>query len=236
MWTGTTDGTIDEQSPEQVVPAERNRGKNNFSLFLYKSSNQGFSFSVSFNAVRKLLVQGAVNSMGTACISAFTADICIEGFANSFGDSGGDAVTIFVAQNTGVVQQKRAKKGFFRIALMMSLCFFVCVTMYLYPSCPPFFWVRAIKPKSIFLLLTHCLLFYRLCFPDAPFTGYFRGIGKVSIPVWGTAVQITIRVIFSYLLLSKFHLSAIAVATGIGWIAACALRIIAYGMLQKRAS
>ena len=34
MWTGTTDGTIDEQSPEQVVPAERNRGKNNFSLFL----------------------------------------------------------------------------------------------------------------------------------------------------------------------------------------------------------
>ena len=56
MWTGTTDGTIDEQSPEQVVPAERNRGKNNFSLFLYKSSNQEFSFSVSFNAVRKLLI------------------------------------------------------------------------------------------------------------------------------------------------------------------------------------
>ena len=94
MWTGTTDGTIDEQSPEQVVPAERNRGKNNFSLFLYKSSNQEFSFSVSFNAVRKLLIQGAVNSMGTACISTFTADICIEGFANSFDDSGGDTVTI----------------------------------------------------------------------------------------------------------------------------------------------
>lgn len=118
MWTGTTDGTIDEQSPERVVPAEGKRWKNNFSLFLYKSSNQGFSFSVSFNTVRKLLVQGAVNSMSTTCISAFTAATRIEGFANSFGDSGGDAVTIFVAQNTGAGQQKRAKKGFFPALLL----------------------------------------------------------------------------------------------------------------------
>ena len=117
MWTGTTDGTIDEQSPEQVVPAERNRGKNNFSLFLYKSSNQEFSFSVSFNAVRKLLIQGAVNSMGTACISTFTADICIEGFANSFDDSGGDTVTILWHKIPESCNRNEPKKAFSALLL-----------------------------------------------------------------------------------------------------------------------
>ena len=117
MWTGTTDGTIDEQIPDQVVQAERNRGKNNFSLFLYKSSNQEFSFSVSFNAVRKLLIQGAVNSMGTACISTFTADICIEGFANSFDDSGGDTVTILWHKIPESCNRNEPKKAFSALLL-----------------------------------------------------------------------------------------------------------------------
>lgn len=63
--------------------------------------------------IGKLLVQGAVNSLGTACISAFTAATRIEGFVNSFGDSGAEAIAIFVAQNTGAGQEKRAGKRIF---------------------------------------------------------------------------------------------------------------------------
>lgn len=39
--------------------------------------------------------------MGTPMISAYTATTRIEGFANSFGDSGAQAVSVFTAQNTG---------------------------------------------------------------------------------------------------------------------------------------
>ena len=38
--------------------------------------------------IGKLLVQGAVNSLGTSVIAAYTAAGRLEGFANSFGDSG----------------------------------------------------------------------------------------------------------------------------------------------------
>ena len=41
--------------------------------------------------IGKLLVQGAVNTGGTDMISAYTATTRIEGFANSFGDSGAAA-------------------------------------------------------------------------------------------------------------------------------------------------
>ena len=86
-------------------------------IFIYKSSNQEFSFSVSFNAVRKLLIQGAVNSMGTACISTFTADICIEGFANSFDDSGGDTVTILWHKIPESCNRNEPKKAFSALLL-----------------------------------------------------------------------------------------------------------------------
>ncbi len=47
--------------------------------------------------IGKLLVQGAVNTGGTEMISAYTAMTRIEGFANSFGDSGSAATSVLVA-------------------------------------------------------------------------------------------------------------------------------------------
>lgn len=62
--------------------------------------------------IGKMLVQGAVNSGGTEIISAYTATTRIEGFSNSFGDSGSTAISVFVAQNRGAGDKKRALKGF----------------------------------------------------------------------------------------------------------------------------
>lgn len=69
--------------------------------------------------IGKLLVQGAVNSMGTPMISAYTATTRIEGFANSFGDSGAQAVSVFTAQNTGAREERRVREGFRTSFLMM---------------------------------------------------------------------------------------------------------------------
>lgn len=62
--------------------------------------------------IGKLLVQGAVNTGGTDMISAYTATMRMEGFANSFSDSGAVAISVFVAQNRGAGDKKRARAGF----------------------------------------------------------------------------------------------------------------------------
>lgn len=60
-----------------------------------------FSFVTALHqsslCIGKLLVQGAVNTGGTEMISAYTATTRIEGFANSFGDSGSAATSVLVA-------------------------------------------------------------------------------------------------------------------------------------------
>ena len=59
----------------------------------------------------KLLVQSAVNAMGPAAITAFTAASCIENLFLAFGNSGADALSVFVAQNQGARQPERVREG-----------------------------------------------------------------------------------------------------------------------------
>lgn len=72
--------------------------------------------------IGKLLVQGAVNTGGTDMISAYTATTRIEGFANSFGDSGNAATSVLVAQNRGAAFEN-ARDYLKLVALFYTLCF-----------------------------------------------------------------------------------------------------------------
>lgn len=188
--------------------------------------------------IGKLLVQGAVNSLGTACISAFTAATRIEGFVNSFGDSGAEAIAIFVAQNTGAGQEKRAEKGFSAgIRMMAVLCLCVCTAMFYFaPSLISFFLggggQEEIPQGVTYLRIVSC--FYLFCFLGASFVGYFRGTGRVNLPVLGTSLHIAIRVALSYLLITRLQLGAVAIATGAGWIVVVCLHSFFFYKIRKQ--
>ena len=64
-----------------------------YSALVKQTLKFGISFVIHQASlyIGKLLVQGAVNTLGTPGIAAYTAAERIEGFANSFGDSGGQA-------------------------------------------------------------------------------------------------------------------------------------------------
>ena len=82
--------------------------------------------------IGKLLVQGAVNTGGTGMISAYTATARIEGFANSFGDSGCTAISIFTAQNRGAHKRVRIRQGFLcGLRMMAGLGLVLSITMFL---------------------------------------------------------------------------------------------------------
>ena len=171
--------------------------------------------------IGKLLVQGAVNSMGSEAISAYTAATRIEGFANSFGDSGAEAISVFVAQNTGAGEKERVKRGFFTgmalmiaLGLTMSLIMFVgawaSLTLMLGES-----GLDALEGGMAYLRLI--ALVYVMCFIGSAYVGLYRGIGWVSAPVIGSSLQITIRVILAYALADSWGVAGVALATGIGW-------------------
>ena len=61
-------------------------------------------------------------------------------------------------------------------------------------------------------------LSYVLCFIGNAFVDYFRGVGRVLIPFLGTTLHLTLRVVLSWLSIGRLRLSAVAAATGAGWI------------------
>lgn len=182
--------------------------------------------------IGKLLVQGAVNSMGNEAINAYTAATRIEGFASSFGDSGAEAVSVFVAQNTGAGEKKRVKRGFFTgmalmiaLGLTMSLIMFVgaraSLTLMLGES-----GLDALEGGMAYLRLI--ALVYVMCFIGSAYVGLYRGIGWVSVPVIGSSLQITIRVILAYALADSWGVAGVALATGIGWSAIITYQTVLY--------
>lgn len=171
--------------------------------------------------IGKLLVQGAVNTLGTSAIAAYTAATRIEGYANSFGTSGSQAMSVFVSQNRGADNEERVRAGFKRGMLLMA-ALGVAASIVLFVGAGAF--MRGLMPEegteAVSMgtgYLKFMGVFYVFCFLGNSYVGCFRGIGKVSVPVVGTTIQIVLRVILSDLLAAKYGLTAVAIASIVGW-------------------
>ena len=195
---------------------DRNAVRNTLSLASVTSLHQSGLY------IGKMLVQGVVNGGGTAVISAFTAAGRIEGFANSFGDSGSAATSVIVAQYLGA-GKKDSMRLTFRQSLLLLLTFGAACSAVMYVTAP--FAAALVLGNIGKEALAHSVaylrlisVFYVFCFTGNTFAGYYEGIGKALIPFIGAASHITMRIILSRLMFGSMGLSAVALATGIGWI------------------
>ncbi len=180
----------------------------------------------------KILVQGAVNTLGTPGIAAYTAATRIEGFANSFGDSGSQAMSVFISQNYGAGNERRVSEGLRRgLYLHVMLGAALSVIMFVSAKAGMLIFLTPDETPALNYGISYLKIisaFYVLCFVGCAFVGYFRGIGKVLVPVLGTTLHIGLRVLLSCFLVSKLGLSAVAIATGFGWIIVVLYQSITY--------
>ncbi len=172
--------------------------------------------------IGKMLVQGAVNSCGVDMVAAYTATSRLEGFINSFGDSGTAAMNVFIAQNYGADNKSRIKQGFWhgwRILIVFSL--FASVIMYATASAGVGFLLGETSGEAFTQGVSYMhviAFFYWICFTGNAVCGYFEGVGKLIIPIIGATAHITLRVIISYWLIGDYGLPLVAYATGFGWL------------------
>ncbi|MBQ3171386.1 MAG: polysaccharide biosynthesis C-terminal domain-containing protein [Mailhella sp.] len=188
--------------------------------------------------IGKLAVQGAVNSMGTAVISAYTATTRIEAFANSFGDSGASATSVATAQNFGAGNHARVRLCFWKSLLLFGGMGIVSsLTLWLSAE-----WASALLLSessgpafdSAVSYLKIVAFFYLLNFTGNSFAGYFDGVGRVSVTLLGTCTHITLRAVLSWVFISRFGLDAVALLTGLGWILVNSIWACFYWRLRLR--
>lgn len=170
-----------------------------------------------------LMIQGLVNSFGTAVMAAFAAAVKIDSFAYMPVQDFGNAFSTFVAQNFGAGAYERIRRGI-RSAVWMTTVFAAIVSVLVFvfaPQLMSFF----IDPRetdminigvqylriegSFYIGIGYLFLLY----------GFYRAVALPAMSVVLTVISLGVRVLLAYLLASIPSVGYIGIwwSVPIGW-------------------
>lgn len=176
----------------------------------------------SCQPVGKLLIQGAVNTMGIDAIASFNAVSRMDDYACLPEQSISNGITTFTAQNRGAGRHTRILQGF-RTGLTLEFCYWILICAFTWFFRQPIMRLFVSDGNAAVVTLGSSYLglmafFYILPGFTNGFQGFFRGMGNMKMTLLGTLIQISLRVIFVYLLVPRIGLNGVAIACAVGWI------------------
>ena len=187
-----------------------------------------------------LLVQGVVNSFGSAVMTAFAAAVKIDAFAYMPVQDFGNAFSTFVAQNYGAKKSGRIRSGS-KGAAAVSILFCVVISAAVWILARPLMiiFVKAeetaviaegarylrIEGAFYFGIGTLFLLY-----------GFYRALGKPHMSVVLTVFSLGTRVLLSYLLSAVPSIGVVGIWWSIptGWLLADSIGIVYYIINKKK--
>lgn len=179
----------------------------------------------SCQPIGKLLIQGMINPLGVSTIAAFNAVSRVDDFAFTPEQSISSGMMTFIAQNRGAKDKERVKRGF-RAGLFLESCYWavICVLILVFKEPVMKLFVpdgdRGMVPIGVEYLSLMAFFYLMPAFTNG-IQGFFRGMGNMSITLISTIIQISVRVVFVWLLVPVMGMKGVAFACLIGW--ACML-------------
>ena len=173
--------------------------------------------------VGKVLIQGVVNGGGPVVIDAFNAVCRVDDFACIPAQNIGSSIMTCSAQNRGAGLKERVKASFSR-GLLIALCYFPLICGLTLLFCRPV--MRFLAPNGehagdivrmgIEYLRVKAWFFIMPCIVNA-IQGYFRGLGRMTVVLASTVLQISVRTLCVFLMVPKIGIVAEAYGCFIGW-------------------
>lgn len=193
----------------------------------------------SCQPVGKLLIQGKINTLGISAMAAFNAVNRVDDFAFTPEQSISHAMMTFIAQNRGAKQMERVKKGF-RDGLLVEFSYWIliCAVILLFRKPIMGLFSSGDNPGMLELGVDYLGLmafFYLLPAFTNGVQGFFRGMGNMKITLISTIIQISVRVVFVYILVPSMGMTGVAFASLIGWVCMLAAEIPYYFVYMKKA-
>lgn len=170
----------------------------------------------------KLLTQGIVNPLGTDIIAAFNGASRLESFALIPGDSIGNGITTFIAQNTGAGESGRVMEGY-RKGNRLVTAYYLVISGLLLVFAPRLMalFVSAEETAVIAIgtgYLRAVASFYLVSGFCTVFQGFFRGLGMMNITLIGTVLKMAVRVLLAWIFVPEFGLTSLAFCVAAGWV------------------
>ena len=186
-----------------------------------------------------LMVQGLVNSFGTAVMAAFAAAVKIDSFAYMPVQDFGDAFSTFVAQNYGAKKEERIRTGIRTAgAVAVGFSLFVSALVFLFARPLMTIFVDGSQTEIISIGVGYLRVegaFY--CGIGVLFLlyGFYRAVKKPGMSVVLTVISLGTRVVLAYLLsaIPAFGVLGIWWSVPIGWFLADAAGLIYFQIRKK---
>ena len=176
----------------------------------------------SLTAFSNVFVHSYINACGSACMAGWSCYSKIDQFIFLPMQSMGSAATMFVGQNIGAENTKRAKEGSIK-ALSMAILFTVvcCITLWIFAPQMVALFNRdpeVLRYGVMTLRLNLCFMVF-CCFNQV-LAGALRGTGDAKTPMYYLLFsQVVVRQIYLFLISRLFpgNFHVIAFAFPMGW-------------------
>ena len=151
-----------------------------------------------------LMIQGLVNSFGTAVMAAFAAAVKIDSFAYMPAQEFGNAFSIFTSQNHGASKKERVRQGV-RNAIRVSVLFCLAVSALVFVLAPYLMMIFVDgSEREIIQIGVGYLRVEGACYCGIGILfllyGYYRGVERPEMSVVLTVISLGTRVALAYLL------------------------------------
>ena len=190
----------------------------------------------SFVSVGNIIIQGIINSFGSAVMAGYSASIKLNNLVITSLATIGNGISNFTAQNLGAGKIGRIKEGWrtgvglvWLISLPFSVIYFFIgnhlVNIFINNPSGTAMQVgveilRIIAP------------FYLLIAAKLATDGVLRGLGKMNRFMAATFTDLALRVILAFVLSNHFGATGIWIAWPIGWSAATLLSLVFYKTIK----
>lgn len=179
-----------------------------------------------------LMIQGLVNSFGTAVMAAFAAAVKIDAFAYMPAQEFGNAFSTFLSQNNGAGYQDRIRKGT-KNAFLISMGFCAVVSLIIFLKAPQLmnFFVAPQNYEIIRVGVQYLRIegsFYCLIGILFLLYAYYRGLNFPEMSIVLTIISLGTRVLLAYSVsrIPAIGVTGIWAAIPIGWFLADAFGIL----------
>ena len=171
-----------------------------------------------------LMVQGLVNSFGTAVMAAFAAGVKIDTLAYMPAQEFGNAYSIFISQNYGAGKKDRIRKGS-KSAVIVVLVFCLAASAAVFILARQLMGIFiAPEETGIIHIGAGYLRVEGACYCGIGILfllyGYFRAVEKPKVSLLLTIISLGTRVVLAYAFAPVFGVGAIWWAIPIGWVLA----------------
>ena len=172
--------------------------------------------------VCKVLIQRQINLLGENVIAAFNAVTRFDNLAMIPEQSIASAISTYIAQNRGAEKDERIRSGF-QAGIRLEILYWAligCVTFLLRAPAVSLFVTGEGADEIVALgsrYLSYMAFFYIFPGITNAVQGFFRGMGKMVTTIIATAIQASLRVVFTVLLAPRTGMVGVAFACVIGW-------------------